>query len=386
MKYRENIKNNEQLSILGFGCMRFLKDERETEKQIIYAIENGINYFDTAYTYPNSEKVLGRILAKGYRDKVKIATKMPHFLIKNYSDFDRIFNEQLRRLQTNYIDYYLMHVLTDVCIWQRLVDLGLLKWLCAKKNAGQIVNFGFSYHGGKEEFVKLIDAYDWDFCMIQYNYFDENNQAGRSGLEYAFKKKIPVMVMEPLRGGSLVNNLPKEVDKEFSKVNPNRTAAEWGLRWVWNHPPVLLLLSGMNSLAMIEENVEIAGDVNQEFSDEELKMFERVKKIMHEKIKIPCTGCNYCMPCPFGVDIPTCFACYNDIFLDGKMAAFKRYLMQTSLRKKATNASLCTKCGRCEERCPQKIEIRKSLDLVVNKLESFYYKPVRFFLKKFIKF
>jgi len=198
MNYRVNPKNNDKLSILGFGCMRFTKDEKELEKQIIYAIENGVNYFDTAYIYPNSEVALGRVLAKGYRDRVKIATKMPPYLIKKYEDFDKIFNAELGRLQTTYIDYYLIHMITDVNIWSRLVSLGVLDWIKEKKEKGQIINIGFSYHGGKDEFIKIVDVFDWEFCMIQYNYLDENKQAGKSGLQYAASKGIPVMIMEPL--------------------------------------------------------------------------------------------------------------------------------------------------------------------------------------------
>ena len=177
MKYRENPKNGDQISILGFGCMRFSKDEKEVENQIIYAIENGVNYFDTAYIYPNSEAVLGRVLSKGYRERVKIATKLPPYLVKKREDLDKIFNEELSRLQTDYIDYYFMHILTDVNIWKRLIELGILEWIDEKKKNGQIRNLGFSYHGGRDEFIKLVDIFDWDFCMIQYNYLDEHNQA-----------------------------------------------------------------------------------------------------------------------------------------------------------------------------------------------------------------
>lgn len=387
MKYRVNPKNNDKLSILGFGCMRFSKDEKEVEKQIIYAIENGVNYFDTAYIYPNSEAVLGRVLAKGYRHRVKIATKMPPYLIKKYEDLDKIFNTELQRLQTDYIDYYFMHMVTEVSMWKRLVDLGILKWIKEKKEKGQIRNIGFSYHGGREEFVKIIDAHQWDFCMIQYNYLDENNQAGKSGLKYAASKGLPVMVMEPLRGGKLVNNLPKEVLKVWENAYVKRSPAEWGFRWVWNHPEVTVVLSGMNSQEMVEENIRVASEMEaNSFTKEDYQLFEKVKSILKEKIKVPCTACNYCMPCPVGVDIPTCFSCYNEIATEGKKSARMKYMMYTSIKAKPHNASLCTKCGKCEKVCPQKIAIRDELGKVSKTLESFYYKPMRFFIKKFMKF
>lgn len=387
MKYRVNPKNGDELSILGFGCMRFPKDEKEVEKEIVYAIENGVNYFDTAYVYQGSEVTLGRVLAKnGYRNRVKIATKMPNFLIKRYEDLDKIFNKQLERLQTDYVDYYFMHMLSDVNIWNRLIDLGILKWIEEKKQKKQIFNIGFSYHGGKSEFKRLIDAFNWDFCMIQYNFLDENNQAGKSGLEYAASKGMPVMIMEPLRGGMLVNGLPKEVYDIWKNSFFKRSPAEWALRFVWNHPEVTLLLSGMNSMEMITENINTASDAEADsFTQEEYELFDKVREVLKKKIAIPCSGCNYCMPCPNGVDIPTCFSCYNDREREGKMKAFTKYLMQTTLKSDSLNASHCIKCGVCETRCPQKLEIRSNLAQVTRKMEGFYYKPLRFVIKKFMR-
>ncbi|MBE0450370.1 MAG: aldo/keto reductase [Clostridia bacterium] len=386
MQYRTNHKNNDELSILGFGCMRFSKDENEVEKQIIYAIENGVNYFDTAYAYPNSEVILGRVLAKGYRDKVKIATKLPPYMIKKYEDLDKIFYEELRRLQTDRIDYYFMHMLTDINIWSRLVDLGIITWIEEKKQKGEIVNIGFSYHGGRDEFIKLVDCFEWEFCMIQYNFLDENNQAGKNGLKYASDKGLPVMVMEPLRGGKLVTNLPNEVYKIWDNAYVKRSPAEWAFRWIWNHPEVTVVLSGMNSQEMVEENIKVASlsEANT-FIESDYKLFDEVRRILDEKIKVPCTGCNYCMPCPFGVDIPTCFSTYNDREIEGKFSAIGKYIMQTSLKTEASNASLCTQCGACEVHCPQKIAIRTELKNVTSKMEGFYYKPARFLIKKFMR-
>lgn len=386
MNYRINPKNGDKLSALGFGCMRFAKDEKEVEQQIIYAIENGVNYFDTAYIYPKSEVILGRVLAKGYRDRVKIATKMPPYLVKKYEDLDKIFNAELERLQTDRIDYYFLHMLTDVNIWMRLVNLGILKWIAEKKQAGQIINIGFSYHGGRDEFIKLVDAYDWEFCMIQYNFLDENKQAGKGGLEYAAAKGLPVMIMEPLRGGKLVTNLPKEVYKVWDNAYVKRSPAEWALRWIWNHPEVTVVLSGMNSQAMVEENIKVASQAKANaFTEADFGLFNQVTQILSEKIKIPCTGCNYCLPCPKGVDIPTCFSTYNDREIEGKTAALSKYIMQTSVKSQTSNASLCSKCGKCESHCPQNIKIRDELATVAKTMEGFYYKPTRFLIKRFMK-
>jgi len=386
MNYRTNIKNNDRLSTLGFGCMRFPKDEKETERQIIHAIKNGVNYFDTAYIYPNSEMVLGRILSKGYRDQVKIATKMPPYLIKRHTDFDRIFNAQLERLQTDRIDYYLMHMLADVQTWNRLLSLGFLDWVENKKRNKQILNLGFSYHGSKEIFIELVDIYEWDFCMLQYNYLDENKQAGKTGLQYAHGKGLPIIVMEPLRGGKLVTNLPKEVYSLFDSAHIKRSPAEWALRWVWNHPEVMVVLSGMNSMKMIDENIRIASDAMAGDLDQtDLEIFNKVKIILDEKTNVPCTGCNYCMPCPSGVDIPTCFACYNEIEIEGKYSALKKYIMLTSLKTQKMNASLCTKCKICESHCPQKIIISDEMAKVAKALEGIYFKPLISIIRKFMK-
>lgn len=387
MLYRVNPKNNDRLSSLGFGCMRFPKEEAEVERQLLHAIEQGVNYFDTAYIYPNSEATLGKILKRnGLREKVKIATKLPPYLVKKYEDMDKLFNTELERLQTDYIDYYLIHMLTDVNTWHRLVDLGILQWIDEKKKNGQIINIGFSYHGGKEEFIKVVDAHEWEFCMIQYNYLDENNQAGKSGLKYASAKGLPVMIMEPLRGGRLVSDLPKKVYEIFDRSSLKRSPAEWAFRWIWNHPEVTLVLSGMNSMEMIDENMRVASEaIPNAFTPVEDEMFKEVRKVLQETIKVPCTGCNYCMPCPAGVDIPTCFSCYNDIAIEGRSQAIVKYIMQTSMKTKAQNASLCTSCGKCEKHCPQKIEIRKELKAVTKKMEGFYFKPARFFIKRFMK-
>lgn len=385
MNYRINPRNGDKLSILGYGCMRFPRDEAEAVRLVHAAIDAGVNYFDTAYIYGNSEAVLGRALAGGWRDRVKIATKLPPYLVRKYEDLDKLFGQQLARLQTGRIDYYFMHMLTDVKVWNKLVDLGILDWIAEKKKSGQIANIGFSYHGGKAEFRNLVDAYDWEFCMIQYNFFDENAQAGKSGLEYAAAKGLPVMVMEPLKGGTLVNSLPREVYAAWDSAHQKRSPAEWALRWVWNHPQVTTLLSGMSSREMLDENIRVAGEAEAgAFTAQDHALFDRVSAILREKIKVPCTGCSYCMPCPAGVDIPLCFAAYNDREVVGKFRAEVKYITQFSMTEQPANASLCTRCGRCVAHCPQSIDIPGELAGVAKAMEGFYYRPMRYILKKII--
>ena len=387
MNYRKNLISGDELSQLGFGCMRFPSSEKETEQMIKYAIDNGINYFDTAYIYPNSERTLGKILKKlGVREKIKIATKMPPWMIKSYDDFDKVFEKQLERLQTNYVDYYFMHVLTDLASFTKLQELGLEKWVAEKKAEGKIKNVGFSYHGGKSEFVKLLDAYDWQFCMIYYNFVDEHNQAGKSGLEYAHSKQIPVMIMGPLAGGRLVNRLPKEVYKLYEKSPKKRSAGAWALSWVLNHKEVTLALSGMNSLEDVKANIELVSSIKAEdFTQIEHKMFDDIKKIIASYEKIKCTGCGYCLPCPFEVDIPTCFDCYNHMATRGRYSALKSYIQSTSIKKDPTNAGKCTGCKACEKHCPQFIPIAEKMDEVKKKLEGKTYRPVRWIVRKWMR-
>jgi predicted aldo/keto reductase-like oxidoreductase len=379
MKYRKNPKNGDLLSALGYGCMRFSKkgtsiDQQKAENEMITAIENGVNYFDTAYIYPGSEIALGKLLAKGYRNKIFLATKLPHYLIKTKQDIERYFSSQLYRLQTDYIDYYLIHMLSDIAVWQRLKSIGIEDWIKEKKQSGQIKNIGFSFHGGTTSFIQLIDAYDWDFTQIQFNYLDEHSQAGITGLRYASSKGLPVIIMEPLRGGKLAN-LPKAAEKVMQDAPVQRSAAEWGLRWVLNHSEVTVVLSGMNSLAQVEENVRIASQMEADtMATEALLLIDKVKKILNARTKVPCTGCGYCMPCPQGVDIPVCFKSYNDMYSDSWFTGFKEYFMCTTLKPDPSNASKCIQCGKCEQHCPQKIEIIKELQNVKKKIETPIYK------------
>ena len=391
MNYRPD-KNGNRLSILGYGCMRFprtmgLINIKETEQQIIEAIKNGINYFDTAFIYPGSESALGEILAKNkVRDQVYIATKLPHYLIKSVDGLEKIFNEQLKRLKTDHIDYYLMHMLTDAETWQRLVDMGILEWITEKQSSGAIRQIGFSYHGNSDAFCKLLDAHDWDFCQIQYNYMDEHSQAGRKGLHYAASKGIPVVIMEPLRGGKLVHRLPETAKEIFDQYPVKYTPAEWAFRWLWNQPEVTCVLSGMNSMAMLKENIQTASTAEADvFSESDKTMLQDVVDAINSKVKVGCTGCGYCMPCPKHVDIPGTFAAYNRLYTESKFWGFVEYAMCTALRKNSTAASECIGCGKCEQHCPQAIEIRKELKNAAKELEGPLYKIVTK-AKKVVKF
>jgi len=392
MQYR-NDKYGNPISVLGFGCMRFDKkggkiEFEKAEREIMTAYEAGVNYYDTAYIYGGSEEFLGEVFEKnGIREKINIATKLPHYLIKNMEGIEKTFKEELRRLRTDYVDYYLMHMLTDVKTWERLKSLGIEEWIREKKESGAIRQIGFSYHGNTDMFCQLIDAYDWDFCMIQYNYLDEHSQAGRKGLQYAASKGIPVWIMEPLRGGRLVSNLPEKAKKLFAEHPAGRTPAEWAFRWLWNQPEVTCVLSGMNSVEMIQENVANAESSRPgEFTPEDDAVIAGAVEAIKEKMKVGCTGCGYCMPCPKGVDIPGSFAAYNKCFTDGKRKAFKEYLQCTLLRKDFTSASNCIGCGKCEVHCPQQIEIRNELKNVKKKLEGPVYKTAKFVVKKFMKY
>ena len=378
MQYRRDQKGNE-LSILGYGCMRFTKKYgrivfQKAEQEVMMAIRHGVNYLDTAYIYPGSEECLGKILVKNHcREQVNIATKLPHYLIKSREGLEKTFQEQLKRLQTDYIDYYLMHMLTDIATWERLKDLGIEEWIREKLASGQIRNIGFSYHGNTDMFRQLVDAYPWNFCQIQYNYMDENTQAGRAGLRYAASKGLPVIIMEPLRGGRLVNLLPQEAKKLIEQSG--RTAAEWAFRWLWDQPEVTAVLSGMNSREMVKENIIGAGKARAGMmTAEDFALIEQVKSEIGRKVKIGCTGCGYCMPCPHGVDIPTCFRSYNMRYTENRFNGLREYFMCTTMKKNGCNASLCKKCGKCEKHCPQGLPIRQDLELVVKELETPVYK------------
>ena len=367
MQYRKD-KYDNPISLLGYGCMRFSKkgnsiDIDKAEKELMAAIHQGVNYLDTAYIYPGSEAAVGEILQRNHcRDKVSIATKLPQYLIKSQAALDKYFNEQLNRLQTDYIDYYLMHMLTDIAAWEKLKKLGIVEWIATKKKQGKIRNIGFSYHGNTEMFLKILQDYDWDFCQIQYNYMDEHSQAGRKGLQAAAKKGIPVIIMEPLRGGRLVNLLSEKAKKLIADQKPGWSPAELAFRWLMSQPEVTCVLSGMNSIEMVNENVRIASEVQEhEFTPQDFQLIEQVKAEINKNIKVGCTACGYCMPCPKGIDIPTAFRCYNQMYTEKKSSGRMEYLQIIALQKDMSDISKCVECGKCESHCPQVLPIRKKL-------------------------
>ena len=374
MQYR-NDRSGNPISILGYGCMRFTRkgsgfDYDKAERELVRAVELGVNYFDTAYVYGGSEELLGEVLQRNnLREQVRIATKLPQYLVKSASAIDRIFDEELRRLQTDHIDYYLMHMITDVAQWENLKRLGIEDWIARKKASGQIGQIGFSFHGSSDAFVEGLGAYDWDFCQIQYNYLDEHTQAGRRGLLAAAERGIPVIIMEPLRGGKLVDLMP-EAGKRLVAANPRGwTAAELAFRWLWDQPEVTCVLSGMNSVEMLEENCRVASEVRVgEFTDEDRELVAGVRDAINARVKVGCTGCGYCMPCPRGVDIPALFRCYNEMYTEGKNEGRREYWQTVSLRKERAFARQCVGCGKCESHCPQGIAIRELIKVADREL------------------
>lgn len=391
MQYRATASHPEPLSILGFGCMRFPRrlgaiDEAATFRLLRRAVEGGVNYFDTAYIYPGSEEALGKFLEQaGCRDRVNIATKLPHYLIRDSADLDRYFQEQLRRLRTDHVDYYLMHMLPGPDTWDRLKGYGIEAWIEEKKRAGQIGHLGFSYHGDSETFCRLVDAYDWEFCQIQYNYFDEHSQAGRRGLQYAAQRGLPVVIMEPLRGGRLASGLPERAKKRLAQAGTS--PAVFSFRWLWDQEDVTVVLSGMNAMDVLEEDLQAADAARPGcFSEAERAMLDDVIVALNEKVKVGCTGCRYCMPCPKGVDIPGAFHRYNQYYTSGAFVALKEYFMCTALRPDPTRASQCVKCGRCKAHCPQGIDIPLELERAAKKLEPAVYRAAAWGARKWKRF
>ena len=349
-------------------------DMQKTEELLMRAIEMGVNYFDTAWIYSGSEETLGVIFDKNHvRDKVFIATKLPLIMIKKSEDFDRFFDQSLQRLKTDYIDYYLLHMLTDTQQWQKLRSLGIEDWIARKKKSGQIRQIGFSFHGSGSEFLNLIDDYNWEFCQIQYNYSDENFQAGVTGLRAA-AVKMPVVIMEPLLGGKLASALPKDAVRIFQNADANISPAGWALNWLWNQEEVTTILSGMSAMNQLEENLRLADASAVGMLGETGKsVYADVLEFVKRAYKISCTGCNYCMPCPAGVNIPGSFSAYNVIYSMGYVEGMKQFITSTGLTsEKGSSPSLCIKCGKCESHCPQHISIMKELVTVRNKMEPLW--------------
>jgi len=375
------MRSGNKLSVLGFGCMRFPKgiagtDMRKADELVMRSIEGGVNFFDTAWLYPGNEEALGTVLERNQaRKKIYLATKLPIFLVKTPGDFDRYFDQSLQRLKTDYIDYYLMHMITDMDSWTKLKSLGIEDWIAQKKKSGQIRQIGFSYHGNHDEFMKVLDDYDWEFCLIQHNYFDVNFQAGAKGLRKA-AETMPVFVMEPLLGGKLATDLPKDAVNIFKKANPNLSPAGWALNWLWNQPEVTLLLCGMGNMAQLEENMKVAGLAKPEmYGEQELDVYDRALETIKRNYKIRCTGCNYCMPCPKGVNIPAIFSAYNILHAIGFRSGMWQFITSTGLiSERPGSPSQCTKCGKCEPLCPQQIPIVECLGQAERRMEPLWLK------------
>ena len=401
MLYRRMKKTGDELSILGFGCMRLPQkrgmpgqgkiDGKRATAQIRYVIDRGANYIDTAFLYHmgGSESFLGLALREGYRDKVRLATKLPIPSIKAFEDMSHLLSIQLDKLATDRIDYYLLHNLHRSS-WDKMKMLGALKFLEMAKKEGRIVNAGFSFHGDIDTFKEIVDAYDWSCCQIQYNYLDEKNQAGTEGLKYAANKGLGVIVMEPLRGGHLAGKVPDEVQAIWNEGDVKRSPAEWALRWVWNHPEVTVVLSGMNDEAHIDENLRIADKaLPNSLTEKELTLISRVEAAYRKLTKAGCTGCGYCMPCPSGVEIPGCFEAYNiSHMLNAKQGARMAYITLASdvARAEPAYASLCKECGKCVEKCPQHLPIPELLKEVSKEFEDTRMKVIVWVAKRFFAF
>jgi predicted aldo/keto reductase-like oxidoreductase len=378
MQYRNFGKLDWKVSALGFGAMRLPTkgedhsniDEPEATKMVHYAIDHGVNYLDTAYPYHrgkeeksgNSERFLGRALKGGYRGKVKLATKMPCWLVEAAEDFDKFLNEQLGKLQTDHVDFYLLHGLNQDR-WHQMRDLGALPWAEGALADGRIGHIGFSFHDKYEVFQEIIDAYDgWTFCQIQHNYMDIENQAGTKGLQYAASKGLAVVIMEPILGGRLVDP-PQPVQDVWDTAPKKRTPAAWALQWLWNQPEVSVVLSGMSTMQQVEENVASA-DVSGvgTLTEEELALMAQVRAKYQEISPIPCTKCGYCLPCPNGVNIPRIFETFNSGVMYDKIEDARRGYNQWLPEEERAN--LCVQCRECEVSCPQGIPISEWMTIV----------------------
>ena len=393
MLYREVPKNGDKLSILGYGCMRFPTrlnsiNEKLEEKQILRAMDQGVNYYDTAYPYHSnkSEPFLGKVLEKNNcRDRIKLATKLPHWMCGSKSDMAGILDEQLEKLRTDRIDYYLIHALNGE-FWEQAKSNGVFEFMDDALKQGKIINAGFSFHGLSEDFTAIVDDYDWTFCQIQYNFLDTQNQAGTAGLKHAASKDMAVMIMEPLRGGNLAKTPPPSVKKIWATADEKRTPVDWSLSWIWNHPEVTVVLSGMNDDTHISENLNLARTFDG-LTEKETAIVDEAAEEFRRVMKVGCTGCQYCMPCPAGVNIPSAFDCYNSKHAFKDRSATMMYLFQNGglVTEKQSLASKCVQCGKCVDKCPQSLPIPELLDDVAKDMEGWMTKPLIWIGKRMMK-
>lgn len=370
MQYNKFGREEMPISRFGMGCMRLPQakaedgsegiDEKEAIRMIRHAVDEGVNYFDTAYAYPGSEQVVGKAMKDGYREKVLLATKIPLYMIKKQEDYQKILEEQLERLQTDYIDVYIFHCL-DRTGWETVKATGGLEYLEGLKQEGKIRNIGFSFHAEYELFTEIIDFFPWDMCLIQLNILDQNHQAGLKGLAYAADRNIPVVIMEPLKGGLFGSNVPEEVGELLNGYEEKRSIVEWAFRWLYHHPQIKIILSGVSSMEQLEDNLRIFEKAEPGvMKPEDMELIDKIRDIYAGKVKVGCTGCGYCMPCPSGVNIPEIFKVYNDSFLSA-WTEFGKTFYSLVASHSGKDASNCIECRRCERHCPQGLSIVSTL-------------------------
>lgn len=375
MQYTTFGKDKVKISRFGMGCMRlpfsevdgkYAVDEAESVRMIRYAVEHGVNYFDTAYPYcgGKGEIIVGNALKDGYRERVNLTTKLPCWFVKKEEDFERLLDEQLNKLQVEYLDFYLIHHLSKNN-WENISKFDVAGFFDNMKKKGKIKYAGFSFHDNTEVFKNILDSYDWDVCQIQLNILDENYQAGVEGLKYAGSKNVPVIIMEPLKGGCLANEPHKEVSDIYNKAPVKRSHIEWAFRWLYNFPEIMTILSGVSTLEQLNENIRIFEDAAPNcMTEEEIELVRQVKKVYEEKIKVGCTGCRYCMPCPNRVHIANIFDMYNSAYVYNDLEkSIKRYdeLIRTGEKQGKRDVSFCIECGKCERACPQNLPVIEKL-------------------------
>lgn len=394
MNYRKCLKSNQDISLLGFGCMRFptkvgaIEVEKSVE-MIKTAIEGGVNYLDTAYPYHGfkSEDFLGDyILNQDFAKDVKVATKMPVYLVKKEQDFDRFFDKQYSKLKKDTIDFYLLHAINRSS-YEEMVKLNIHQFLESKKSEGKIDNIGFSFHGKLDDFRFIIDSYDWDFCQIQLNIVDENFQAGLEGLNYAYDKGISVIIMEPLRGGSLVHSLPTKVEQIYKDSNRDYSNVEWALKYLFNNHKVMCVLSGMSTMEQVKDNLRIASNSDVGcLTQSDLNILQEVKRVYQEQLEVNCTACGYCVDCPVNINIPLAFQTLNSYKLYGKNSEIALYAQNVGYSSDTPKwTTTCIDCGKCEKHCPQDIEIRKEFKKVQKYVEKKRVRLLTSFLRMIMR-